>query len=435
MSLAIMRTRIPDPIHGTIEMPHWLRKIIDEKPVRRMMFIRQLGLKAYIDFPGAIHTRYSHVLGVMNLAGKIVNMISENEKFQGNDAIITNLDANKETIMAAGFLHDIGHGPFSHALDYVIKKFTNKSHEDIAFEVIDKLPDVETDGIIKSKVKDIIKGKHSYPFVSQIVNGPLDADKLDYLLRDAHHVGLKYSLDLEYFINHFKILGIDASNLEKCELGLSANNAAIVTAEIFVVIWKSMYDLVYHVENSRIAEKMLEKAILLRIADDVDFKNNFISINKFLDLNDERLLDLLRTGTGLPKDLGERIANNKLYINVYDKEINTSNFFLNEKFLEELSTNADQLAHNMNKILIDTLKCADEELICDIIKGRAPKTINIDCYEKDTGDPVELKNFSDVVRAIREKSYVRVYVPGRDIKLKLESLITENLPDIIRNWS
>ena len=64
----------------------------------------------------------------------------------------------KKTIMAAGFLHDIGHGPFSHALDYVVKKFTDKTHEDIAFEVIDNLPDMENDGIVNSKVKSIIKG-------------------------------------------------------------------------------------------------------------------------------------------------------------------------------------------------------------------------------------------------------------------------------------
>jgi uncharacterized protein len=338
--------------------------------------------------------------------------------------------------MAAGFLHDIGHGPFSHALDYVLKKNMGKSHEEIAFDVIDKLPDVEVDGIIKSKVKDIIKGKHTYPFVSQIVNGPLDADKLDYLLRDAHHVGLKYSLDLEYFINHFKILGMDTSNLEKCELGLSTDNTAIVTAEIFVIIWKSMYDLVYHVENSRIAEKMLEKAILLRIMDDRGFKDRFVSIKKFLDLNDERLLDILRKGSGISSMLTERIIDNNLYTKIYEKEINTSNFSLNDKFLAELSTNADELAHKIDKRLTSSIKCKDEELICDIIKSRSPKTINIDCYEKETGDPIELKSVSDIVKAISEKSFVKVYSASQEVRLKIEeTLISKNLSNIICNWS
>ena len=66
---------VPDPIHGSIEMPSWLINISKERSVRRMMFIRQLGLKAYVDYPGAIHTRYSHVQGVMHLAGRVVDLL------------------------------------------------------------------------------------------------------------------------------------------------------------------------------------------------------------------------------------------------------------------------------------------------------------------------------------------------------------------------
>jgi len=73
------KTLVTDPIHGTIEMPRWLVNISKEKAVRRMMFIRQLGLKAYVDFPGAIHTRYSHLLGVMHLSGEIVDLLSRRE--------------------------------------------------------------------------------------------------------------------------------------------------------------------------------------------------------------------------------------------------------------------------------------------------------------------------------------------------------------------
>src|SRR5205814_9560877 len=67
--------RIPDPIYGTIRPPPWLAAIETLTPVRRMTLIRQLGLKAYIDFPGAIHTRFSHALGVMELAGRITDLL------------------------------------------------------------------------------------------------------------------------------------------------------------------------------------------------------------------------------------------------------------------------------------------------------------------------------------------------------------------------
>ena len=224
-----------------------------------MIFNRQLGLKAYIDYPGAIHTRYSHALGVMHLAGKIVDILSELESNKGLPEIPENLQANKNNIMAAGFLHDIGHGPFSHVVDFVLNKYGDKSHENMAYEIIKKLPELENHGITIGKVNDIIINKHDYPFTRQIVNGPIDADKLDYLLRDVYHVGLKYSLDFEHFIRNFRVLGKDRSNLKQCDLGLSCSPEAIVSAEIFVVIWKSMYELVYQIKNSRIAEKMMEK--------------------------------------------------------------------------------------------------------------------------------------------------------------------------------
>lgn len=203
----VSKNLVPDPVHGTIEIPSWLLRIANEKSVRRMMFIRQLGLKAYIDYPGAIHTRYSHVLGVMHLSGRIISMLTELEYKKGRTETATSLSNNRINIMAAGFLHDIGHGPFSHVVDYILKKYCNTTHEEIAFEIIKKMSDIENDGINIDKVREIIKGKHPYRFINHIINGPIDADKLDYLLRDAHNVGLKYSLDLDHFITNFRILG------------------------------------------------------------------------------------------------------------------------------------------------------------------------------------------------------------------------------------
>ncbi|MGB9003772.1 MAG: HD domain-containing protein [Nitrosotalea sp.] len=265
---------VPDPIHGSIELPNWLMKISREKSVRRMLFIRQLGLKAYVDYPGAIHPRYSHVLGVMHLAGKIVDLLTDLENKNGRTDVANTLKQNRQNIMAAGFLHDIAHGPFSHVVDYVLKKYSKMSHETIAGVIIRKLDVLEDYGISLNAVEKIITGKHDYPFISGIINSQLDADKLDYLLRDAHNVGLKYSLDLDHFIRNFRILG-DSSNLEECELGLDKEDEAIVTSEMFITIWKSMYDLVYHVKSSRIAEKMLEKALILRAENDTDFRSLF----------------------------------------------------------------------------------------------------------------------------------------------------------------
>ena len=136
--------------------------------------------------------------------------------------------------MAAGFLHDIGHGPFSHAVDFPLNKLTSKTHEEISTRIIsEELKELEHHGISIESVNRIVSAQHWFPFVSSIVNGPLDVDKLDYLLRDSHHVGLKYALDIENFIEGYTVLG-DDKDLSKSELGLENTPEAITSAEIFL---------------------------------------------------------------------------------------------------------------------------------------------------------------------------------------------------------
>src|SRR3989304_7026510 len=191
MSSQIRRV-FPDPIAGKIELPTWLIKIREEAAIRRMLFIRQLGLKAYIDFPGAIHTRYSHALGVMYLAKKTTNVLLQKMKDKNKALIEDSLKANEEELIAAGFLHDIAHGPFSHAVDFAMRKISGKTHEDLAKDIIlDSLPADLANRINEQQVVKLIQGKHDYPFLSQMICGPIDIDELDYLLRDAYHVGLK----------------------------------------------------------------------------------------------------------------------------------------------------------------------------------------------------------------------------------------------------
>lgn len=94
----------PDPIHGHISLPIWLVEVLREKKIRRMLFIRQLGLKAYIDFPGAIHTQYSHALGTMQLAGKVADLLVRKERIAGNENIARTLEQNHTNLMSTRFV-------------------------------------------------------------------------------------------------------------------------------------------------------------------------------------------------------------------------------------------------------------------------------------------------------------------------------------------
>ena len=132
------RFSIPDPVAGKIEFPTWLKLIKDEPAVRRMLSIRQLGLKAYIDFPGAIHTRYSHALGAMQLAGRVVDILREIQADNGKKIVSENLLESRSDLMAAGFLHDVAHGPFSHAVDFALEEIAGTTHEELAGVMIRK---------------------------------------------------------------------------------------------------------------------------------------------------------------------------------------------------------------------------------------------------------------------------------------------------------
>jgi HD superfamily phosphohydrolase len=429
----VYKNIIPNPIHGTIDIPDWLLRIINEKAVRRMLFIRQLGLKAYIDYPGAIHTRYSHVLGVMHLAGRIIDMLSEFERNKGRKETAASLSNNKINVMAAGFFHDIGHGPFSHVIDYILDRYGQTTHENRVFEIMKKFDDIENDGITINKVKEIILGHHPYPFVNHVVNGPLESDKLDYLLRDAHHVGLRCSLDLDHFITNFRILGTDSSQLRHCELGLEDNTEALATAEIFIVIWKNMYELVYHITNSRIAEKMLEKSIILRSENDYDFRSYFTDMDKFIELHDEKLFEILKDGSGLSAHLISGIRDNNLYLEKYNKELPLGDK-TNLSFIEQLNKAPEYAADKLSQKLSEISKCDKYEIICDIVKSRIPKTIHTNNTEKDSGDPIELRSRSNIIDSIREKSRIKVYAK-KDLDLSTE--IDENLVNKIigeTNW-
>jgi len=401
-----------------------------------MTLIRQLGLKAYIDFPGAIHTRFSHALGVMELAGRITDLLITRLATENKPKAVSNLKDNRNTIMAAGFMHDIGHGPFSHAVDFPLNKLSGKTHEEISTRIIsEELGELEHHRISIESVNRIITARHRFPFISSIVNGPLDADKLDYLLRDSHHVGLKYALDMENFIEGYTVLG-DDKDLSKSELGLENTPEAVTSAEIFLTIWKGMYDLVYHVENSRIAEKMLERAILAGCSDDKDLRGIFQSPEKVTQLYDEKLLEALEKIKGFPQDTAAAIMSKRgLFVKIYDRELSVGQFpGISQNFLEAIRpAGASEASFGLSKKVCETLKTEQDQIICDLVKSRVPHSIHVD--ERDShGDPIELKSKSSIIGAIKEKIRLKAYIHPSLQKKMEEKTLSKTIEGLVASW-
>ncbi len=188
-----------DPIHGYIRVDYkviW--DVINSAWFQRLRRIRQLG-GANMVYHCAEHTRFAHSLGVYELVRRLVTEVDD----------IRNLLSEEEKIivMLAGLLHDIGHGPYSHAFETI----TNTSHEEYSCRIIENKTEItkilETckKGLSK-KVADVIRHKAKNMLLSQMISSQLDADRMDYLLRDAYFTGTAYGeFDLERIFRTIRI--------------------------------------------------------------------------------------------------------------------------------------------------------------------------------------------------------------------------------------
>ena len=155
--------RIRDPIHGNIPVSDSEKRLIDTEVVQRLRRVRQVSLSSLV-FPGATHTRFSHSLGVMHLAGELADSLGIS-------------DSAYRTVRIAGLLHDIGHGPFSHASGDVAESF-GRTHEERSCELIrDELADIIPEEVEIGRIEEYIHGDATV----NIVAGEIDADRMDYL--------------------------------------------------------------------------------------------------------------------------------------------------------------------------------------------------------------------------------------------------------------
>ncbi len=188
---------IKDPIHGNIEFDQneqWALEIIDTLEFKRLKRISQLG-ECYLVFSSANHTRFSHSLGVFHLAKQFLNALN-----------ITN-QKERNIVLAASLLHDIGHGPRSHSFEL----YTGYKHENMSIKIIKNKNGniykiLTKNNINVNDVIDVINKKHKNKWMVQIVSSQIDADRLDYLLRDSYHSGVTYGKSVDYIFLFKKIL-------------------------------------------------------------------------------------------------------------------------------------------------------------------------------------------------------------------------------------
>ncbi len=239
---------IKDPVHGYVYITENEKEIIDSYPMQRLRRLRQLAGSEYV-YPGANHTRFEHCVGVMYLAGKVV----ENPNISR-----TVSDEEADAARVAALLHDVGHGPFSHVFEQLLIRDLDKTHEDITSWIIEKSEISDKIAKMGYKPEEVGKlavgklHKSGKAFLDQIISSAVDVDKQDFIVRDTYHTGAEYGfIDVFRLIHALDVLGEDLA----VELG------ALSALEAFMIARIESFKSIYFHRVGRAAQIMLATAM------------------------------------------------------------------------------------------------------------------------------------------------------------------------------
>ncbi len=327
--------RIYDPIHRFIELEAGEVALLELPVVQRMRRLRQLGL-AYLAFPSAEHSRFSHALGALAIGTRVFDAL-----FAG----VPSANAQRRLLRASLLLHDLGHGPFSHASEAAL----GIKHEARTRAIL-ALPDVrgaiEALGVDPAAVLALITGTpEADPVLRELVSGPnLDADRMDYLLRDAYFTGVAVgTYDVEQLVASLRVIEGGGRPV------LGIDGRGMVALESFVLARYMMFATVYFHHTTRAFERVLSDVLGQlwpdpRALDDID---------EFLAWDDFRVIDAIRDlPTPEARALRERTTIYRLAAE-FNAEHDLSVFAaceaaLRERFGDDVwSDSQEQLLHRM----------------------------------------------------------------------------------------
>lgn len=234
------RKIINDPVYGFISIPgELIYDLIDHPWFQRLRNIKQLGLTSFV-YPGANHTRFQHCLGALYLMDSAISTL------KGKGVAIS--EEEEEAALAAILLHDIGHGPFSHALETSI--ITGITHEDISLLLMQKLNE-SLNGRLDLAI-DIFRGVYHRKFLHELISGQIDMDRLDYLRRDSFFTGvIEGSVGSDRIIRMLNVVGDS----------LVVDEKGIYSLEKFLIARRLMYWQVYMHKTVLSSESLLVKIL------------------------------------------------------------------------------------------------------------------------------------------------------------------------------
>jgi HD superfamily phosphohydrolase len=446
---------IRDPIHGLIEYSSLEERVINSRAFQRLRGIHQLAM-AYLVYPGALHTRFDHSLGVMHVAGEMA--ASLNARY--GDELFGSED--RDTIRLAALLHDVGHGPFSHVSETPLAALSRdqellrqpkinpeKLHEQVTIDIVTH--DRELQAILGERRFEIVKiiGHQGVPSVSQsIVSGSLDADKLDYLLRDSHFCGVKYGVyDLERVLDGIRVV---AGPWSDSYLGVSEESVPAI--EQHLMARYQMTRQVYRHRIRRSTDALLSRAIIAAATAGCEELRRLYTYGgdpgefcqNWLRYDDRRVTDTILTKCGGTDSsrLVERLISRRLPLHVAEMDLESAG----DLFLQSKLAKPDRRSE-LERRIADRLGAQPCEVIVDLVQTNPPKPSStepdIDPEAIYVQAETEVRPFSQVSDIFRENPVsgtrrLVIFVPfsglARNEREEERERLSEQVREVMAEW-
>ena len=336
-------TEIRDPVHGYVRLEGLALELADTPQMQRLRWIKQLGL-ANLVYPGANHTRFEHSLGAYHMAALLTRHLGLEEE-------------DRLLVGAAALLHDVGHGPLSHATEAALAPFLRTDHESV-IELLRRgeLREVlDGHGLRAQDIQAFINGSG----LGQIVSGEIDVDRMDYLIRDAHYTGVAYGV-----IDRLRLL--QKMTLHQGQLVVEAGGVQAATS--LLISRLLMHPSVYYHHVCRISECMISSGIHRMIEDGA-------SAAEVKGMDDVQLFTTLDNAGGYAAEMNSRIRSRKLfkravYIGVENLEpslLRVSDKILAQEIAAEACVDVDYVLVD-NPPLPDTIEGSFPALVGEVVR-------------------------------------------------------------------
>jgi uncharacterized protein len=398
------------PIHGFITLNTWEKEIVSQPAFQRLRRIRQLAWTDQV-YPGAMHTRFEHSLGVMHTATLLYSAIrqSGSETLQRELGYKEDgLNRDLQLVRLAALLHDVGHAPFSHAAEVLFpeqangKRFTHENYSAAIVRTelrsaIEDHPLNETNyGFKAEDIAALLEGSTSAKqrlFWRDLIDGQMDADRMDYLLRDSFHAGVQYGrFDLHRLVN--TVRAIPGIHGRGPRLGISEGGCH--AAEGLVLARYFMFTQVYF-HKTRVAFDVHLKGALQELLPSRHFPSPVGEhLKEFLSWDDWKVLGCLANGQG--GEHGSRLAKRDHFRLAYHTP--------------EISTEADLCVLEDLKAALGGFVAAEEESSKSWYKTGPPDVPVVS--DVDPGTVLPLSKYSNVVLNMKPSNQVFVYVRPED---------------------